>query len=117
MTAGIIAKQRDIVLIPFPYSDFSQYKQRPVLILSNDKHNEAGKDIICCAITSNPRSYKGSIPVYDEHLETGTLFYKSRIKPNKLFTLHQDTIIKRLARLNRYTATLVIKELTELVQI
>lgn len=57
MKDGIIANQRDIVLIVCPYSDLSQNKKRPVLILSNNDYNFHNEDIICCAITSNPRNY------------------------------------------------------------
>ncbi|MEK6886775.1 MAG: type II toxin-antitoxin system PemK/MazF family toxin, partial [Nanoarchaeota archaeon] len=52
MKGGIVYKQRDIVLIPFPYSDLTGAKQRPALIISNNKINHT-QDKICCLITSN----------------------------------------------------------------
>ncbi len=33
---GIMYKQREIVLLPFPYSDLSAIKKRPILIISNN---------------------------------------------------------------------------------
>jgi mRNA interferase MazF len=42
----------EVVLIPFPFSDLSRNKLRPVLLLAN-----AGReDWIACQITSNPYS-------------------------------------------------------------
>ena len=51
MKGGTMYKQRDIVLIPFPYSDLSGAKQRPALIISN-KNLSKSQDRMCCLITS-----------------------------------------------------------------
>ena len=52
--------QRDIVLVPFPYSDLTGSKQRPVLIISNNKINKT-EDRICCLITTKP--HKDDLPI------------------------------------------------------
>ncbi len=61
MKDGTNINQREIVLIPFPYTDLSQNKKRPAIILSNAEHNSKNQDLIYCAITSNPREYANSI--------------------------------------------------------
>jgi mRNA interferase MazF len=43
-------KQGDILLIPFPYSDLTATKQRPVLVLSNSHYNESHQDIVVVAL-------------------------------------------------------------------
>ncbi len=43
----------DIILIPFPFSDFSTFKQRPPVILSARKFNRSNSDVIVAAITSH----------------------------------------------------------------
>lgn len=40
-----IYRQRDIALVPFPFSDLSQQKVRPVLILSNDLFDQVVAEI------------------------------------------------------------------------
>jgi len=45
--------QRDIVLIPIPFTDLSSYRRRPVIIVSNDKYNRETDDIVVVAMTSN----------------------------------------------------------------
>ncbi|MDZ7361513.1 MAG: type II toxin-antitoxin system PemK/MazF family toxin [candidate division KSB1 bacterium] len=53
-------KQGQIVLVPFPYSDLSGSKKRPVLVVSNDVYNASFPDIVVAVITSrigNPDVY------------------------------------------------------------
>ena len=45
-------KQGEIVLVPFPYSDLSGSKRRPVLVVSNNLYNNSFLDIVVVAITS-----------------------------------------------------------------
>ncbi len=46
-------RQRDIVLIPVPFTDLSSFKRRPVLILSSDAYCQSSPDMLVAAITSN----------------------------------------------------------------
>ncbi len=43
-------KQRDILIIPIPYTDLSSQKKRPVPVISNDYYNGKTADIIVTAI-------------------------------------------------------------------
>ena len=45
-------KRGDIILVPFPFSDQSGQKVRPVLVVSNDHYNNSCDDLIVCGITS-----------------------------------------------------------------
>lgn len=108
---GINAEQRDIILIPFPYTNLSQNKKRPAFVLSNKEHNQHNEDLICCALTSNPRNYENSIEINKNDLESDELVFESRIKPNKIFTLNKELIIKKLARLNVIKTKEVIEKL------
>ena len=53
MRYGMIYKQRDIVLIPVPFTDLSSKKRRPVIIVSSDDYNQNNLDIVGVALTSN----------------------------------------------------------------
>lgn len=46
-------KQGDIVLVPVPFSDLTNQKQRPLLVISNDDYNKVTEDVVVLAITSN----------------------------------------------------------------
>ncbi len=77
---GIMYKQRQIVLVPFPYSDLSGNKRRPVLIVSNDAYNKAFNDVLVCVITSNLRKDEYSVTLSNDDLEIGVLPESSVVK-------------------------------------
>ena len=43
----------EVVLIPFPFTDFSTLKQRPCIVISSTVFNRAHQDVIVAAITSH----------------------------------------------------------------
>lgn len=73
MKDGINFDQRDIVLIPFPYSNLLTSKKMPVLIISNSKYNQSNEDIICCALTSSKKFFHKGILITNKDLELGKL--------------------------------------------
>ena len=89
-------KQREIVLVPFPYSDLSSSKRRPVLIISSNRYNERFPDIVVCVITSNLYKDEFSVILNDADLEAGVLPENSVIKCHKQFTIEKSQILKRL---------------------
>ena len=68
MRFGIIYKQGEIVIVPFPFSDLSSIKQRPVLILSKNVDNEKVEDIITCGITSNIKDSRYSVLIENKKI-------------------------------------------------
>lgn len=50
----ITYRQGDIVIIPFPFTDLSQRKRRPALVISNDTVNATG-DYLMAQITSRQK--------------------------------------------------------------
>ena len=45
-------RRGDIVLVPFPFTDFTALKQRPAVVISSDKFNASRDDVILIALTS-----------------------------------------------------------------
>lgn len=74
----------DVVIVPFPYSDFSQIKIRPALVLAVLSENDA----ILCEITSQP--VRNSISNTDFII--GALDRDSNIRPEKLFTIERRLV-------------------------
>ncbi len=96
MRSGIKYEQGNIVLAPFPFTDLSTTKQRPILIISNNQYNNKTQDLVTCGITSNPKDTDFSVLINNNDLINGKIPIASRIKVDKLFTLSQDIIKKKL---------------------
>ena len=97
---GIEYKQREIVLVPFPYSDLSSSKKRPALIISNNNYNATFDDVIVCVITSNLFKDEFSLSLNNSDLEYGILPEESVVKAHKLFTIQKTKIIKKFSFVN-----------------
>lgn len=115
MKSGIVFNQGDILIVPFPFSDLTSVRQRPVLVLSKKEYNEKYEDIITCGITSNLKDSKYSVLIDTSDLIEGSIPVKSRIKIDKLFTLEQSIIIKKMGRISKETFGRVRKEFVNLV--
>jgi len=84
-----------VVLLPFPFSDLSQSKLRPVLLLADDGRG----DWIACQITSNPYADAGAVVLPDNAFAEGGLKRESYARPGKLFTASESLIAARAGAL------------------
>ena len=85
----------DIVVLPFPFSDLSDSKKRPALVVAQLE----GKDIILCQITSKYRNDKYSVILENSDLKEGNLNLTSRIRPNRIFTADKSIILYKIGSL------------------
>lgn len=106
--------QRDIVLVPFPYSDLTGSKQRPALIISNNKLNKS-EDRLCCLITSNLT--KEGLKLTKNSFEKGSLPFESWVKSFRVFTIHERAIKKKLCRVTKEFHNKVISNLESYIRI
>lgn len=104
-------EQREIVLLPFPYSDLTGAKQRPALIISNKKFNKTS-DRICCLITSN----KIKDGILANKFEEGKLPFKSWIKPCRIFTIDERAIKRKLCKIDKNLFSKVIDKFNEYLE-
>ena len=79
----------DVVVIPFPFSDLSGVKKRPVFVLAS----LPGDDIIACQITSKSKSDPFALPLDEHDFISGGLPIDSFIRPNKLFTVDKNLVL------------------------
>ncbi len=93
-------KQRDIVLINFPFSDLSGAKVRPALVLSNNQYNQKKLDAVVLAITSNLSQSEYKVIVESKDLDNGKLPIKSAVRIDKPFSISQNKVLKIQCKLN-----------------
>jgi len=109
-------EQGEIVLVPFPFSDLSSIKQRPVLVLSNIAYNDNSEDMVTCGITSNLKDADYSVLVGNKDLAYGTLPVTSRIRADKIFALKQSLAKKKIAKINNRLFEQVKEKIAKLIK-
>jgi mRNA interferase MazF len=82
-------------VIPFPFSDLSQAKRRPAVVIA-----DAGKgDGILCMVTSNAYADPLAIALTAADFAKGSLRQVSYARPGKLFTAHETLMSTPIAEL------------------
>jgi mRNA interferase MazF len=89
-------KQGDILLLPFPFSDLSQAKPRPTVIVA--KNPTRNGDYIVAKITSNLHNDADSF-LLGVGTTVGTLPAISEVRCNELATIDRRIIIKKFTTL------------------
>lgn len=92
--------KRDIVVLPFPFTDSSAAKKRPALVAASLK----GDDMILCQITSEARNDDYGISLQDSDFQQGSLKVKSTIRPNRVFTADKSLILYKAGSINKRKA-------------
>jgi mRNA interferase MazF len=82
----------EVVLVPFPFSDLSQSKLRPAVVLA-----DAGRgDFVLCQVTSNPYSDPLAIELSQTAFSQGSLNRTSYARPGKLFTASNTLVVRQV---------------------
>jgi mRNA interferase MazF len=102
----------DVIVVPFPYTDLSNAKKRPALVITE----LIGNDVIICQITSHLSRDMYSINLNDSDFEMGSLKHISNIRPNRLVTIDSNIIIKKVGRLRKDKMENVIEKIKYLIQ-
>lgn len=102
----------EIVLFPFPYTDLSNRKLRPCLVISN----EIGEDIVLCQITSQ-RIRKDDHCVEIGHDKTlgGSLELDSYVRANMIFTAYKGQIERKICMIRDEDYSKVVNIITDII--
>ena len=108
-------EQKDLLLVPFPFSDQSGRKIRPVIVISNDEFNKHSEDIIVIGVTSNILKDKYTITLTNNNLEEGKLSTNCVIKTENILKLDKMLIIKKIGKINKDTLKNIIDKLSTII--
>jgi len=84
--------QKDIVLIPYPFSNLEQKKVRPAIVISNDNFNRLCSDCIAVPLTSVLKEEAFSFSINQTDLQNGKLIKPSRIRLDKIFSVEKRLV-------------------------
>ena len=110
-------EQGNLILVPFPFSDQSGRKVRPVVVLSNDEFNEHSQDIIAVGITSNISKDRYSLNLDNRDLKEGKLVTRCVIKVENILRLDKSLIIKKIGKIKEGKLDKIIKILNEIIEV
>lgn len=98
--------------MPFPFSDLSQSKRRPALVLAV----LAGDDVILCQITSQAVRDSYALPLLDADFAQGNLTQPSNIRPNRLFTADSGLILYSVGSVKASKLNEVIEQIERILR-
>ena len=106
-------KQADIGVVKFPFTDGTEFKKRPVLVISNESVNKTG-DYLVIQITSKVHQDELSILIEDGDV-LSPLPLKSYIRSHKIFTVHYSLILSKITSTNPLFVKTVSDKISSLI--
>jgi mRNA-degrading endonuclease toxin of MazEF toxin-antitoxin module len=107
-------KRGEVVQAPVPFSNYTQVKGRPVLVISNTSHNSGSADVIIVKITTN--LIRNGVEIDNSCFSTGGITGKSHICCESIYTLEQRTIGKSYGIISDAIMDKVIEEIEKLIK-
>jgi mRNA interferase MazF len=101
-----------VVTVPFPFTDLSQSKLRPAVVLAGIGRD----DWILCQITSNAYSDPKAVIITDDSFATGSLQKISYARPGKLFTANRQLLVTTVGLLKKDALEKVVDAVIEILK-
>jgi mRNA interferase MazF len=92
--------QKELVLLPYPFTNLEEKKVGPALVVSNDSFNRKADDCIMVPLTTIIKEEPYSIIIKQEDLVSGKLIKISRVKADKLFTVEKSLVSLKIGKIN-----------------
>lgn len=101
-----------VVLVRFPFSDLSNSKLRPAIVLA-----DAGRgDLVLCQITSQSYTDPIAVEISNVDLAKGSFRKNSYARPAKLFTANFAIITKQIGKLNPTKHEQIVDAIVDLLK-
>lgn len=108
-------KHGDIVSVKFPFTDGSEFKKRPVLIISNNSVNETG-DLIVVQVTS--KFHDANLTIILNNIDcVKPLPLQSYLRIHKIFTVNETLILSKLSSIKNEFLKVVSKRINEIIEV
>jgi len=100
----------DVIVLPFPYTDFSSVKKRPAVVIAAFR----GNNVILAQITTNQRDDEDLVSLNKKDFSSGSLKCDSFIMPSLIFTADISTISYKAGKINQEKIKEVEKKIIEI---
>ena len=102
----------DVVVLPFPFSDLSQTKRRPALVVAT----AGGGEVLLCQITSQNVRDRHAVSLNPGDFQSGSLKKTSNIRPNHIFTADSEIILYCAGHILPAKTANVVEELVSILR-
>ncbi len=101
-----------VILVRFPFSDLSNTKVRPAVVLA-----DAGRsDWVLCQITSQPYTDPTAVEITNSDFADGSLRKTSYARPSKLFTANSGIMTKQIGDLQSAKLKEIVESVISLLE-
>lgn len=104
-------RQKEIVLLPYPFTDLKGTKVRPGVVVSNNSFNNKSDDCVMLPLTTVIKEEPYSILINQKDLSSGKLIRPSRIRADKIFTVEKKLALMKIGTVNNKTFEEIKSEL------
>jgi len=108
-------EQKDLLLVPFPFSDQRGRKVRPVVVVSNNEFNINSDDVLVAGVTSNISKDKYTVILTNKDLDEGKLSAPCCIKAENILKIDKSIIIKKIGKIKKDRLDLIRKIILEII--
>ncbi len=109
-------KQKELVLLRFPFSNLEGGKVRPALVVSNNLFNNKSDDCIMIPLTSVIKDEPYSRLIKQEDLEIGKLLKTSRVRTDKIFAVEKNLIEMKIGILHNDCFNSIRKQISSIFE-
>ena len=110
-------RQGDLLLVPFPFSDQSGKKVRPVIVISNDAFNEHSDDLIVIGVTSSGSMGRHTLDFSNKDLDEGELYLKCYIKVENILKLDNGLVVKKIGKVKKAKMQAISRTLHQIISV
>ena len=96
----------ELLLVPFPFTDLSASKRRPVLALTTP---DRFGDFVALPVTSRAQ-VEHAVPIASADLVSGALPAASWIRTNRIVTLNVSLVVKTVGRVSERTVAAAVQQ-------
>jgi len=102
----------EVVVVPFPFSDLTQARRRPSLVVAELQ----GDDLVLCQITSQAIRDSYALSLESSDFASGSLNQPSNIRPNRLFTADSRIVLYSVGHLESAKLEAVVDKIVEILR-
>lgn len=108
-------EQLDVWLMNAPYSDYSEEKVRPVIIISNNDYNNQLVDFLGMHITTR-KEHPYAIKIFDSDFVTGGLNRESIVRFDTVTRYEERLLVKKIGKIKKEFYQKIYEKVVELIK-